>query len=435
MPGVPGIQSYSSVAASNITWFPEGMAPSAVNDGMRQVQADLRAWYTDAEWANWGDTPSRASATTFKVTTDVTGRYLVNRRVKCYDASTLYGVVTASSYSAPDTTVTVKTDSGSLTTSLSSVAIAILTPTSQSLPSAIGYKGSDVASASTINLSACGGTFCDVTGTVTITAITSEAAGIQRDVRFTGALTLTHNGTSLILPSAANITTAANDCATFISLGSGNWVCTKYSPAAGISSAGLAYVTIGNTSSLSAERALTAGAGITVTDGGANSTATVKQTTGSVIQTQTATLTTSSTVAVTIAVWADSGLTVNITPSSASSTILVSGFLTWTSTTGSTNVMSQKIVRGSTPIGVSTDAQSNQHVAGGGAYGGASSVTATSVPFCFVDSPATTSATTYKIQITLGATTNAFINRSVTDTNTTAFARYASTITVQELAA
>lgn len=39
--------------------------------------------------------------------------------------------------------------------------------------------------------------------------------------------------------------------------------------------AGLAYVTIGNTSSLSAERALTAGDGLDLTDGGANSTATL----------------------------------------------------------------------------------------------------------------------------------------------------------------
>jgi microcystin-dependent protein len=37
-----GIKDYSPVPASNTALFPEGMAPSAVNDGMRQVQADIR---------------------------------------------------------------------------------------------------------------------------------------------------------------------------------------------------------------------------------------------------------------------------------------------------------------------------------------------------------------------------------------------------------
>jgi hypothetical protein len=52
-------------------------------------------------------------------------------------------------------------------------------------------------------------------------------------VRFTGALTLTHNSTSLILPGGASITTAANDGAVFRSLGSGNWLCVAYQRASG----------------------------------------------------------------------------------------------------------------------------------------------------------------------------------------------------------
>jgi hypothetical protein len=53
-------------------------------------------------------------------------------------------------------------------------------------------------------------------------------------VTFTGVATLTHNATSLILPTSANIITAAGDSATFISLGSGNWVCTQYQRASGL---------------------------------------------------------------------------------------------------------------------------------------------------------------------------------------------------------
>lgn len=231
------IKNWSTTPANNNSaspnGAPEGMAPSAVNDVIRQQMADHATQWRDAEWFDRADTPSRASGTTFKIGSDVTGAYLANRAIKCLDGSTLYGIITASTYSAPDTTVTVNLDSGSLTASLTSVALAILSPTNRSLPTAFGRKGADVASAATIDLSTCAGDFCDVTGTTTITAITSEAAGIRRKVRFTGALTFTHNATSLILPGGANITTANGDTADLISLGSGNWLCFSYTKASG----------------------------------------------------------------------------------------------------------------------------------------------------------------------------------------------------------
>lgn len=95
-------------------------------------------------------------------------------------------------------------------------------------------KGADIASATTTDIGAATGNFIDVTGTTTITGLGTVTAGTQRWVRFAGALTLTHNATSLILPGAANITTAANDRACFVSLGSGNWLCLAYQPADGV---------------------------------------------------------------------------------------------------------------------------------------------------------------------------------------------------------
>jgi hypothetical protein len=95
-------------------------------------------------------------------------------------------------------------------------------------------KGSDIASATTTDIGAATAEFVDVTGTTTITGLGTIAAGIVRAVRFTGALTLTHNGTSLILPGGANITTAANDTAIFRSLGSGNWLCIGYKRQSGL---------------------------------------------------------------------------------------------------------------------------------------------------------------------------------------------------------
>ena len=82
-----------------------------------------------------------------------------------------------------------------------------------------GYQGSDIASASTINLDNATGELVDVTGTTAITAATLTQ-GHRRWVRFTGALTLTH-GSSLVLPGGANITTAAGDYALFIGRASG----------------------------------------------------------------------------------------------------------------------------------------------------------------------------------------------------------------------
>lgn len=94
-------------------------------------------------------------------------------------------------------------------------------------------KGADIASATTTDIGAATGTYVNVTGTTTITGLGTVQAGTRRVVNFTGALILTYNATSLILPTAANITTAAGDTAVFVSLGSGNWKCVDYTRASG----------------------------------------------------------------------------------------------------------------------------------------------------------------------------------------------------------
>lgn len=99
----------------------------------------------------------------------------------------------------------------------------------------LGRKGADIASATTTDLSAATGDYVNVTGTTTITGLGTATTGVMRTVNFTGILTLTHNSTSLILPSAANITTAAGDTAILRSLGSGNWKCVGYFRADGTS--------------------------------------------------------------------------------------------------------------------------------------------------------------------------------------------------------
>jgi hypothetical protein len=115
-----------------------------------------------------------------------------------------------------------------------STTTAVLTGTSTAdfaTPNAIAAlweKGSDEASAGTVAFGE--GGFFHVTGTTTITDIDFDTAkdGRAVDVVFDGALTLTHNGTTLQLPGGANITTAAGDRARFVQDSSDNIICLWY---------------------------------------------------------------------------------------------------------------------------------------------------------------------------------------------------------------
>lgn len=148
-----GIEAWSTTPANNNSappdGWPEGMAPSAVNDTARQQMADHRSKWEDAQWFDWGHTPTQASATTFKIPTNLTSTYSVGRRLKLYGSvmGTFYGTITASSYAAPDTTITVSIDGGSsLTNNLSRVYTSILTPTNIALPrrpSFFAYRTTD----------------------------------------------------------------------------------------------------------------------------------------------------------------------------------------------------------------------------------------------------------------------------------------------------
>lgn len=91
----------------------------------------------------------------------------------------------------------------------------------------------DVASAATTDIGAVTSPNVRITGTTTITSFGTAAAGVRRQLRFAAALTLT-NSANLILPSAANITTAADDTAEVESRGAGVWQVRAYQRAAGL---------------------------------------------------------------------------------------------------------------------------------------------------------------------------------------------------------
>lgn len=93
-------------------------------------------------------------------------------------------------------------------------------------------RAGDIPSAATVNLDAATGNLVHVTGTTAITGFIL-AAGAERDVVFDGVLTLTHS-VSLLLPSAASITTAAGDRATFRGDSGGAVRCMHYTRANGM---------------------------------------------------------------------------------------------------------------------------------------------------------------------------------------------------------
>lgn len=87
---------------------------------------------------------------------------------------------------------------------------------------AIAAEGTTLTASSSLDLGT-GWGFTTVTGAASITALGTVAAGAVRRVRFTGASTVVHNATNLIIPGGGNVSTASGDVLTFLSLGSGNW--------------------------------------------------------------------------------------------------------------------------------------------------------------------------------------------------------------------
>ena len=93
-------------------------------------------------------------------------------------------------------------------------------------------QGSDVASATAVTLGS-GNTFT-ITGATTIETFSSKGVGTIVFLRFASALTLTHNATDLVLPTGANITTAANDWLIMEEYASGDWRVVSYMRASGL---------------------------------------------------------------------------------------------------------------------------------------------------------------------------------------------------------
>ena len=128
------------------------------------------------------------------------------------------------------------------------------------------------------------------------------------------------------------------------------------------------------------------------------------------------------------------GLSASITPSSASNKVLV----LW-SVNGSQAVAVSavylKLLRNSTDIAIGTGSMGSRIPCSSGIASSAASILASPASGNFLDSPASTSSVTYKLQIAATAgSALAYVNRTDGDADGASYGRGASTITVMEIA-
>ncbi|MES0445009.1 MAG: hypothetical protein ABUJ92_00550 [Desulfobacterales bacterium] len=374
---------------------------------------ETQAAASQSEWLATGASGSFISATSFSVIGDQTITYAIDRRVKIVDSGGTKYVTIISSVFSTVTTIVVKGDA--LAATITDVAVGLLSATNDAVPriARMHTEGAAIASATTTDIQASTGDTVHITGTVTITGLgTANRAGVARNLVFDGALTLT-NSASLILPSGANITTSAGDtCVAISEDAAGAWRVHSYAPATGRAAynpdasttvkgvvelatdaetvTGTDAVRATTPASVTAKMSAPGAIGDTTPSTGSftdlTATGTVTGIPGvvQIVTASTATSTSSST-----NTYIDSNLTATITPTSASNKILVIVNQNGLRKVNDTAV-SVKLLRGATSLltfsqfaGYTADAATN-------AVGG--------VGCTYVDSPATTSATTYKTQ-------------------------------------
>ena len=172
-----------------------------------------------------------------------------------------------------------------------------------------------------------------------------------------------------------------------------------------------------------------------LTNGGYDAADLVGAVGGKVLQVVSTTKTDTFTAALTNTFTDITGLSVNITPSSASNKILITSMVNFGSSTG--YPPSLRLFRNSTHICLGTGSIGSRQFtttsAGGGQDTNDQNRGMTNT-ISFLDSPNTTSATTYKIQGGILQISGTFsCNTSGSDDNQTYIVRTASTITVMEI--
>jgi hypothetical protein len=127
------------------------------------------------------------------------------------------------------------------------------------------------------------------------------------------------------------------------------------------------------------------------------------------------------------------GLSAAITPSSTASKVLV--FVTISGHgTANTNLFHAQLVRGATAIALGDTAGNRSRATFSFGFSSAGSEIQQSGSTLFLDSPNTTSSTTYKVQIKANTTGTLYVNRTQDSSDNALSARTTSTITLMEVA-
>ncbi len=121
------IARWSTTASNNTFASPYGAqgsyAVSTVDNWERQNMSSIKEAYEDIEWLDYSDayvsTLTYVSASSFTIAADVTLLFTPYRKVKIYGSSfgTHTGIVLTSTFSSPNTTITVRMDDGAVLTS------------------------------------------------------------------------------------------------------------------------------------------------------------------------------------------------------------------------------------------------------------------------------------------------------------------------------
>lgn len=236
------LNDYSATAALNTDVgginTAEGWSPANVNNAIREIMSDIaRVIAGTVRATNWYQTDGNISGTltvgTLIATTFTPANLSTPGTLAVTGTSNLTGAVTAGS-------------------------------------GIYEKRANAIASAATVNLSALAGNSVHITGTTTITAITLMD-GQHVTVVFDEILTLT-NGAGLVLPGAANLTTAAGLIARFVGgAGSVTRLLSYSRQASALITSGVTQATarlIGRTTAgTGAPEEITVGAGLTLAAG------------------------------------------------------------------------------------------------------------------------------------------------------------------------
>jgi hypothetical protein len=129
------------------------------------------------------------------------------------------------------------------------------------------------------------------------------------------------------------------------------------------------------------------------------------------------------------------GLSVSITPKASDSKILIFGGVCFGHNNDGTWLVAFRLVRNSTDSIMIGDADGSRGRHSGGNQRGGGRDDTDWWPLLYLDSPSTTSATTYKIRIQAESPRTVYVNRGTeTDGNQVITGRFCSTITAMEIA-